>query len=106
MEIHIAGDNIDLTDALQEYATKKLQKIHTLFSNITHVQVTLGLMNNKQNILHSAKATVHMANTEVLHASAEDKDMYAAIDFLSDKIKKQVKKHKEKMSHHGNHKPS
>jgi putative sigma-54 modulation protein len=99
MEIHIAGDNIDLTTALQDYVHKRIEKIHTLFSNITHVQVTLSM---DKKFLHNAKATVHMANTEVLHASSEDKDMYAAIDFLAEKIKKQVIKHKEKMSNHGN----
>jgi len=35
-----------------------------------------------------------------LHANAENEDMYAAIDALVDKLDRQVKKHKEKMTDH------
>ncbi len=35
-----------------------------------------------------------------LHASAVQDDMYAAIDSLIDKLDRQVRKHKEKLSDH------
>jgi putative sigma-54 modulation protein len=36
----------------------------------------------------------------VLHADAEADDMYAAIDALVDKLDRQVRKHKEKITDH------
>lgn len=38
---------------------------------------------------------MHLSGTEA-HAKAEHDDMYAAIDALSDKLDRQILKHKEK----------
>ena len=46
-----------------------------------------------------AEATIHV-NRGNLFADAEHNDMYAAIDRLIDKLDRQVKKHKEKLSNH------
>ncbi len=49
-----------------------------------------------------AEATVHISGAEVF-ADANCDDMYAAIDKLTDKLDRQILKHKEKLQarHHG-----
>ena len=49
--------------------------------------------------LHKAEATVHVAGN-TLHAQSEHADMYAAIDLMLDKLDRQVKRHKEKLTDH------
>ncbi len=48
---------------------------------------------------HRAEATIHVSGND-LFADAVEGDMYAAIDDLSDKLDRQVIKHKEKNSDH------
>ena len=44
---------------------------------------------------HKAEANLHIAGAD-LFASAENEDMYSAIDALADKLDRQIIKHKEK----------
>lgn len=46
-----------------------------------------------------AEATVRITGNDVF-AFAEDENMYAAIDSLVDKLDRQIKKHKEKLTDH------
>jgi putative sigma-54 modulation protein len=52
-----------------------------------------------EKLRHKAEATVHI-NGNNLFADSVQEDMYAAIDALADKLDRQVKKHKEKMTDH------
>ena len=46
-----------------------------------------------------AEATLHVSGSSI-HADAIDADMYAAIDALTDKLDRLIKKHKEKRIDH------
>jgi len=52
-----------------------------------------------QKVRQIAKASVLLSGTE-LFASAESEDMYSSIDFLVDKLDRQIIKHKEKHQDH------
>ena len=95
MQINITGHHVDLTQALSEYVHTKFEKLERHFDNITNVQVTLSVEKNR----HKAEATIHLSGKEVF-ASDEEEHMYAAIDGLSDKLDRQVIRHKEKLKSH------
>jgi len=50
-------------------------------------------------LVQKAEATVHATGAD-LFANAEHEDLYAAIDALSDKLDRQIIKHKEKHRGH------
>jgi putative sigma-54 modulation protein len=52
-----------------------------------------------EKLRHKAEATLMMRGNKI-YADATDSNMYAAIDALSDKLDRRVKKHKEKASDH------
>ena len=52
-----------------------------------------------EKLSQKAEATMHMSGGNVF-ADAVHEDMYAAIDGLIDKLDRQVKKHKEKLTNH------
>ena len=52
-----------------------------------------------EKVRHKAEATMHISGG-TLFADSVEEDMYAAIDGLVDKLDRQVKKHKEKMTDH------
>ncbi len=91
MQLNITGHHVELTESLKEYVTSKLQKLERHFDHISNVQVTLSV----QKVRQIAEATLHLSGADI-HATAEQEDMYAAIDLLVDKLDRQILKHKEK----------
>jgi len=99
MQLTISGHQVELTDALKSYVETRFQKLERHFDGIGSAQVVLTVEKQRQ----IAEATIHVSGAD-LHASAEQADMYAAIDTLSDKLDRQILKHKEKTvdRSHGN----
>ncbi|MFZ2290088.1 MAG: ribosome hibernation promoting factor [Halopseudomonas yangmingensis] len=91
MQLNISGHQLEITDALRDYVTEKMGRLERHFDKITNVQVTLEV----EKLRQKAEATLHIAGGEVV-ANAEHADMYAAIDLLTDKLDRQLIKHKEK----------
>ena len=95
MHINLTGHHIDITSALRSYVKSKFKRLERHFDNMTNIHVILSIEKERQK----AEATVHV-NRGNLFANAEHEDMYAAIDELIDKLDRQVKKHKEKLTDH------
>ena len=91
--IQITGRHVEVTPPIHDYVVDKFDKIERHFDHITKVHVILEV--EKQE--HKAEATVHAAGHADLFAKASDKNMYAAIDLLVDKLDRQIIKHKEKI---------
>ncbi len=95
MQLNISGHHVEVTDALKSYVKTKVERLERHFDNMTNVHFILSVEKER----HKAEATVHV-NGANLFAESEDESMYAAIDSLTDKLDRQVKKHKEKMTDH------
>ncbi|MEN0108752.1 MAG: ribosome-associated translation inhibitor RaiA [Pseudomonas sp.] len=91
MQVNISGHQLDVTDALRDYVGEKFSRLERHFDKISNVQVIMEVEKLKQKV----EATLHVAGKEVV-ANAEHEDMYAAIDLLTDKLDRQLIKHKEK----------
>lgn len=98
MQLSITGHHVDVTDALRNYVNAKFDKIERHYDHITNAHVVLTV--EKQ--IQKAEATLHITGSEVF-ADSENEDLYAAIDAMSDKLDRQIIKHKEKTveRHHG-----
>lgn len=95
MQINLSGHHLDITPALRSYVETKLLRLERHFDHVTTAHVILTVEKERKK----AEATIHV-NRGNLYADAEQNDMYAAIDRLIDKLDRQVKKHKEKLSDH------
>jgi putative sigma-54 modulation protein len=91
MQVNISGHHVEVTHPLREYVELKLKKLEGHFDKITNVQVIMKVDKLQQKI----EATLQIPGGEVV-ANAEHEDMYASIDLLTDKLDRQLKKHKEK----------
>ncbi len=96
MQINVSGHQVAITPALHDYVAGKFDRIVRHFDHLHDVTVTLSV----EKLLHKAEATVHCASNKTIHADAQAADMYAAIDALADRLDRQVKKHKEKLTDH------
>ncbi|MCS5587004.1 MAG: ribosome-associated translation inhibitor RaiA [Porticoccaceae bacterium] len=91
MQMTISGHHLDITDPIRDYVTMRLSKLERHYEQINRTAVILSV--NK--LIQKAEAIVHISGAE-LFANAEHEDLYAAIDALSDKLDRQLIKHKEK----------
>ncbi len=103
MKLLIQGNNIDVTESINDYVTQKLEKAVKHYQTLTtKVDVHLSVAKNARiTDKHKAEVTVY-ANGTVIRAQEGSENLYASIDLVSDKIARQLRKYKEKIN---NHKP-
>ncbi len=90
MRIKITGKELKITDAINDYVEKKLDRIAKYFEDAS-AEVTLRTEKNEQI------AEIYVAaNGEKYIAVTEDKDMYASIDKDIDILEGQIRKAKTK----------
>jgi putative sigma-54 modulation protein len=95
MNLQISGHHLEITPAIREYATGKLERVTRHFDSVIDVNVILSVDKLKQK----AEVTVHLSGKDVF-VEAIDEDLYAAIDSLVDKLDRQIQKHKQKLQDH------
>jgi putative sigma-54 modulation protein len=106
MRLQVKGKNVEVTDAIQDYAERKLGKLARQLSDPTRVELELTVERNPsiaEN--HVAEATI-WTKGPTLRAREASADMKASIDHLADKLERQVKRYRQKRRHehdrHGN----
>jgi putative sigma-54 modulation protein len=99
MNLNITGHHIEVTPAIRDYVTGKLDRVIRHFDNVTSVHVILSV----EKLQQKAEVTLHVKGKDIF-ADAVDADLYASIDKLVDKLDRQVVKYKEKISDHSHDK--
>ena len=98
MEVKVLGKELKVTEAINDYVEKKLERIDKYFETAS-AEVTIRTEKNEQ----IAEVSV-MANGEKYRAEAEEKDLYASLDRVADILEGQIRKtktKKEKMMREG-----
>ena len=85
MNLHLTGHHVEITPAIREYVTDKLERINRHFDHVIDVTVVMTVEKLDQRI----EANVHLSGKDI-HVQSHDGDMYAAIDGLMDKLDRQV----------------
>jgi len=101
MNLTIAGHHIEVTPALREYVSGKVDKVIRHFDHVTSIHVILSV----EKLVQKAEITLHVKGKDIF-ADATDADLYAAIDKLVDKLDRQVLKYKDKHQNHHTPRPS
>ena len=95
MNLQVSGHHLEITPALRDYVTEKLERVTRHFDHVIDVNVILSVDKLKQK----AEVTVHLSGKDIYVESIEE-DLYAAVDVLADKLDRQVQKYKQKMQDH------
>ena len=95
MQINLTGKNIHITDPLRTYVNGKFKRINRHFDEVIDIHVVLDVEKLEQR----AEATINTRG-KAIFADSKQRDMYAAIDMLIDKLDRQIIKHKEKIRNH------
>lgn len=95
MNLTVTGHHVDVTQSMRNYVTEKMDRLERHFDNVSNVHVILSV----EKLRQKAEATIKVRGA-TLYADTTDADMYAAIDILTDKLDRQIIKHKEKTKDH------
>ncbi|MDN2452740.1 ribosome-associated translation inhibitor RaiA [Lactobacillus sp. UCMA15818] len=96
LKYNIRGENIEVTEAIRSYVQKKLTKLEKYFEDTSNstAHVNLKVYSDK-----TAKVEVTIPLPYlVLRAEETSADMYASVDLVTDKLERQIRKHKTKIN--------
>jgi putative sigma-54 modulation protein len=91
MNLYLTGHHIEVTPAIRDYVSSKLERITHHFDQVIDVNIILSV----EKLQRKIEANVHVRGRDIFCESAHA-DMYAAIDSLVDKLDRTILKHKEK----------
>lgn len=97
MNLNLTGHHLEITPAIRDYVTTKLERVNRHFDHVIDVSVVLSV----EKLRQKAEANVHLSGKNIF-VESEDADLYAAIDSLVDKLDRQILRHKEKFSERRN----
>ena len=95
MQINVRGDKVTVTPAIKKYIEDKIAKLDKYFDNSDEIKasVLIKVKNKEQSI----EVTVPTSKF-TLRAEEINQDLYAAVDLVIDKLERQVRKNKTRLS--------
>ena len=91
--VKVTGRHLQVTDAINDYCTRKIEGLHLDYPKIIEAHVILEV----EKYRHSAEVVLVCSNHITIEACEETDDMYAAIDAVTDKITRQMWKYKTRL---------
>ena len=101
MNLTVTGHHIDVTSSMRNYVSDKMERLQRRSDTVFGIHVILSV----EKLRQKAEATVKVAGNN-LYADTTEPNMYAAIDLLTDKLDRQLVRHKEKLKTHRRSKES
>ena len=94
MKFNIRGNKIDVTPAIKSYIEEKIGRLDKYFENPQDVSATvvIRVRGNEQIV----EVTIPVRKG-ILRGEQSHSDLYAAIDVVSDKMERQIRKNKTKL---------
>ena len=94
--IIVTGRHIEVTDAIREFARKKIEAIHIDYPRIVEARVVVDVQKDR----HVAEIVLFCADHITIQASTTGTDLYAALDETVTKIMRRMRKHKTRLMKH------
>lgn len=94
MKYNIRGDKLLVTPAINDYVETKLSRLNKYFKEDDILANILLRVRGNSQIIEVTIPT----DKFILRSEEEDKDLYAAIDLVTDKLERQIRKNKTRLS--------
>lgn len=97
MKLVIQGKNIEITEAIRQHVSQKIEKSVSHFQRmINKVDVCLSVAGGTNMPKRQCAEVTVYVNRAVVRAEESSDSLYASIDLVADKICRQLRKYKEK----------
>lgn len=94
MKYNVRGDKLEVTDAINNYVESKLDRLNKYFKDSDILANVLLKVRGNSQIIEVTIPT----DKFILRSEEEDKDLYAAIDLVTDKLERQIRKNKTRLN--------
>ena len=94
MKYNIRGDKLEVTEAIGSYVETKLDRLNKYFKDDNILANVLLKVRGNSQIIEVTIPT----DKFILRSEEEDKDLYAAIDLVTDKLERQIRKNKTRLN--------
>ena len=94
MKYNIRGDKLEVTDAIGNYVETKLDRLNKYFKEDNILANVLLRVRGNDQIIEVTIPT----DKFILRSEESDKDLYAAIDLVTDKLERQIRKNKTRLN--------
>lgn len=97
VDVDIYGRNMEVTDRIFEYVTKKVSKLDRYINDINDARVDLAYAKSARNASdrHVAQITIR-GKGFILRSEERADDIYSALDTAVDKMQRQINRYKGK----------
>ena len=96
MKYIIRGEKITVTDSIKDYIQEKLSKMDKYLDNPENVEAKILI--KVKGVEQRVEVTIQTKGY-FLRAEESHSDLYAAVDLIIDKLERQFRKYKTKLSH-------
>ena len=94
MKFNIHGKKIEVTEAIKNYIEEKIGRLDKYFDSPSEITATVNVrVRNTEQIVEVTIPT----KTVILRAEERNKDLYASIDLVTEKLERQIRKNKTRM---------
>ena len=94
MKYNIRGDKMVITEAIKDYTETKLGKLEKYFKDDDITANVLAKVRGNSQIVEVTIPT----DKFILRSEEENDDLYAAIDLVTDKLERQIRKNKTRLN--------
>lgn len=94
MRYNIRGSKMEVTDAIKNYIEEKIGKLDKYFENPN--EITANVLIKESGVNDKVEVTIPI-KTAVLRGEALNKDLYASIDLVLEKLERQIRKNKTRI---------
>ena len=106
MNLTISGHHLEVTPALRQYVTGKLDRITRHFDQVVDVKVLLTVEKQKEKEKRQrAECNIHVKGNDLFAESAHE-DLYAAVDDLVDKLDRMLRERSRHRADRRNNRPA
>ncbi len=99
LDVVVNGRNLDVTDRMYDYVTKKVSKLDRYLGGIEEARVDLAYAKSARSAADRQVAQITVRGKGfILRSEERADDIFAAIDTALDKIQRQIERYKGKRS--------
>ncbi len=92
MQLNVTFRHMDPDEGVKDYVKKRVQRLKKFIENPREAHVVLSV----EKFRHSAELTI-LSDGLTLNSEGRDRDLYAAIDLMADKMDRQIREKREKI---------
>jgi len=103
MQINLQGKNMELTEAIKDYVSKRITNLEKLLSNLetkkgearVNFEVIKTTNHHKAGEIFHASCTINIAG-EKFYGESDHEDLYSAIDEVKERLFNEIGKKKDR----------